>query len=647
MRVIHVLLLEDNALDAELTMESLREGGLACEVLRVDAREAFVAALRDGPIQLILADYSLPSFDGITALELAHQLAPEVPFLFVSGALGEELAIETLKKGATDYVLKHRLERLVPAVRRALAEAEERVQRRRAQEALRESEERFRLLIDSAQDYAIITLAPDGSVLEWNPGAERILGYGRDEVVGRSCSVFRPVGVQQPADICRDLDEAVATGRSVTEGWLVRKDGSRLWASGVMTALRDQSDRLRGFAMILRDLSERKHLEEQLRQRAEQLAQADRRKDEFLAMLGHELRNPLSPIRSAVEVMQQCGLNDPTLQWAHDVIQRQVEHLTRLVDDLLDISRINRDKITLQKQPVTMSQVVNQAVETTRPMLDARRHHLSVRLPAEPLWLDADPTRLTQVLANLLNNAAKYTPECGRVYVWAERQDGEAVVGVRDTGQGIPPDLLPHVFDPFIQADHSLARTQGGLGIGLTLVRRLVEMHGGRVEAHSAGSGTGSEFVIRLPLRAAPVETVNWTAEAEDGTAARARRILLVDDNVDGAQTLALLLQLRGHHVYVVHDGLAAVEAAAAQRPEVVILDIGLPRLDGYQAARRIRRLPGLEKILLLAVTGYGQEEDRERAQQAGFDYHLVKPVDPDVLSQLIARPAGRAGQYV
>jgi PAS domain S-box-containing protein len=511
--------------------------------------------------------------------------------------------------------------------------------RRRVEEALRESEERLRLLTDSAREYAIITVGPDGNVVEWNAGAERLLGYRRDEVLGRPCDRFYP-----PRDAGRAaevLGEARAAGQAEEEGWQLRKDGTRFWASGATAALRDAEGRLRGFVKIFRDLSERKRLEEELRRRADELAEADRRKDEFLAMLAHELRNPLSPIRSAVEVMQQLGLADPTLRWAHDVVQRQVLHLSRLVDDLLDVSRINRDLIRLQRRPVELAEVVGQAVETVRPLLDGRQHRLTVALPPEKLWLEADPTRLVQVFTNLLHNAAKYTEPGGRVTVTAERAGPEALVRVRDTGVGIAPGLLPHIFDPFTQADHSLARSGGGLGVGLTLVRRLVQMHGGAVEAFSAGPGQGSEFTVRLPLRPAP----DRPGAAPDGEAAPARRrkVLIVDDNVEGAQGLGLLLRLRGHRVVLAHDGEAAVEVARAQRPDVVVLDIGLPKLDGYAVARELRRLPGLAGVLLIAATGYGQDEDRRRAREAGFDYHLIKPVDPNVLSELLARPDARA----
>jgi PAS domain S-box-containing protein len=642
MTPIHVLHLEDSPLDAELILASLADGGIVCATVRVDTRPAFLGALRSGPVDLILADYSLPSFDGIAALHLARDLMPEVPFIFVSGALGEELAIETLKNGATDYVLKHRLERLAPAVLRALRESRERADRLKAQEALRESEERFRLLVESTDDYAIISLDPDGSVVSWNPGAERTLGYTTEEIVGKPFELFftpEDVAAGRPE---RELKLAAETGRAADENWLVRHDGSRFWASGVTTSLRDAAGGLRGFAKILRDLSERKVLEEALRFRAEQLAESDRRKDAFLAMLGHELRNPLAPIRNAAAVMGRNGLTDPTLKWVHGVIERQARHLARLVDDLLDIARINQDKITLRREPVELAAVVRQSVETTRPEIEARHHSLTVALPQEPVWLNADPTRLAQVLANLLNNAAKYTEEGGRISLRAELEAGGSWVAirVRDTGTGISEELLPRVFEPFIQADNSLARTQGGLGIGLTLVRRLTEMHGGKVRAYSEGPGRGSEFVVRLPTRpppdaraAAPLS--DW--QLKQGT----RTILVVDDNRDSAESLAMVLRVHGHRVETRNDGPSALVAVRERRPDVVVLDIGLPQMDGYEVARQLRAMSCGEEMLLIALTGYGQSEDKQRSLDAGFNHHLVKPVDPGVLEKLITRPPG------
>jgi signal transduction histidine kinase/ActR/RegA family two-component response regulator len=366
------------------------------------------------------------------------------------------------------------------------------------------------------------------------------------------------------------------------------------------------------------------------------LKESDRRKDEFLAMLAHELRNPLAPIRNSVQILRAQGAPVTDLQWATEVIDRQVRQMTRLVDDLLDVSRITRGKIELRRQQVELSEIVTSAVEASRPLLEKRGHELTVTTPPRPLRLDVDPTRLAQVLSNLLNNAAKYMDHGGRVWLTASQQGGDVVISVRDTGIGIRREMLPRVFDMFMQGEPGSARSEGGLGIGLTLVRRLVELHGGTVEARSDGPGKGSEFLVRIPASAASEE---GGTRAAAGTAAGSapRRILVVDDNRDAADTLRLLLRMMGSDVNTAHDGLEAVAAAAEFRPEVVLLDLGLPKLDGYEAARRIRAQEGGADLFLVALTGWGHEEDRRRSLEAGFDLHMTKPVEFDALRKLLA----------
>lgn len=507
MNQLRVLLLEDSHLDAELVLAALAGGGIDCTVTRVQTRAEYEAALALGGNDLILADYSLPSFDGVTALRMAREVCLEVPFIFVSGAMGEEVAIETLKSGATDYVLKDRLERLAPSVRRALREAADRVERRR--------------------------------------------------------------------------------------------------------------------------------LEEELRHHAEELAEAHRRKDEFIAVLSHELRNPLAPIRNALQLMRLRGVSDPVMSQARDIIDRQVTRLAQLVDDLLDVSRISRGKVQLRLEPVDLSSVVPHAVETVRDLVEQRQHTLHLDICREPLWVNADRLRLEQVLTNLLTNAAKYTDPGGHIWLSTAQAGAEAILCVRDDGIGIPPDLLPRVFDLFIQAEQSLDRAQGGLGIGLTLTRQLVEMQGGHIHAASPGTGHGSEFTVHLPLTAAPA-----TEDAPAGSAARdagrKRRVLVVDDNKDGAESLGMLLRMWGHEVRLAHDGATALRLAAAEPPDVLLLDIGLPGLDGYEVARGVRAARGRQPVLV-ALTGYGQEEDRRRTREAGFDHHLTKPVDPEQLAGVFA----------
>ena len=367
----------------------------------------------------------------------------------------------------------------------------------------------------------------------------------------------------------------------------------------------------------------------------------NRAKDEFLAMLGHELRNPLAPTLHALEVLRVKGGDDPAARgWAIEMLERQARHMARLVDDLLDVSRITRGQIELRREPAALAALIERAVESCQALVDERRHRLELRLPDEPVWIDADPARIEQVLCNLLNNAARYTPPGGRIRVRMESTGGEAVVTVTDDGAGIPPEMLTRIFDLFHQVDPSLARSQGGLGIGLTLVRRLVEMHGGSVEARSAGAGLGSELTVRLPVCAPPPRGAEIAAETVPGPAARPeprRRVLVVEDNPDSATALSELLRLWGHEVRVAHDGPAGVAEARRFAPDLVLLDIGLPGMDGYQVALALRGDPALAGARLVALTGYGQEQDHRRSREVGIDRHMTKPIDLAALRELLA----------
>ena len=368
------------------------------------------------------------------------------------------------------------------------------------------------------------------------------------------------------------------------------------------------------------------------------LKEADRHKDEFLAVLAHELRNPLAPIRNAVEIMRRSALTDPQLAWSRDVIERQVKHLTRLVDDLLDVSRITRGNINLSREPVAVTTIVARAIETIQPLIAEQRHELTLDVPEEGLEVEGDLTRLTQVLGNLLNNAAKYTDPGGSIALGVRRVGTDVDIRVRDNGIGIPPELLPRLFQLFTQVDGAAHRAQGGLGIGLALVRQLIQMHGGSVTAYSQGPGHGSEFLIRLPLRMRGGRDVPLPEVPAAEPTQRGHRILLADDNRDALDSLATLLQCDGHEVHTAGDGAEALEVAAECHPDVVLLDIGMPKLDGYEVARRIRAEPWGKKAVLIALTGWGQDEDRRRSREVGFDSHLVKPLDPEALSTLLAR---------
>jgi signal transduction histidine kinase len=379
----------------------------------------------------------------------------------------------------------------------------------------------------------------------------------------------------------------------------------------------------------------REHLIE--RERAEDaMRAADRRKDEFLAILAHELRNPLAPIRNSLHVLQLSGREDPTARHVGQLMERQVSHMVRLVDDLLEVSRITRGKIELRCEPVDIESVVHNAIEICRPLIDASQHSLSLEFTDEHLTVHGDAVRLAQVFSNLVNNAAKYSDPNGHIHVRVGRDGHDVVVSVKDAGIGIPPEMLPRVFELFMQVDGSPNRAHGGLGIGLTLVKSLVELHGGSVEARSDGPGMGSEFVVRLPL-AAQATAARPQPAIGDADLLASRRVLVVDDNRDGAESLAMLLRLLGASVRVANSGSEALATAAAFTPDIVLLDIGMPGMDGYEVARRLRELPQLSDITLVAVTGWGQEEARHRSRSAGFDHHLVKPAELGTLKKLLA----------
>jgi CheY-like chemotaxis protein/nitrogen-specific signal transduction histidine kinase len=372
----------------------------------------------------------------------------------------------------------------------------------------------------------------------------------------------------------------------------------------------------------------------------EGLRQQDRRKDEFLAMLAHELRNPLAPIRNAVHILKEPLAGPSQRERVRALIERQVNTLARLVDDLMDVSRVTRGKIRLERSPTLLSDVVHQAVETTQPLIDSQGHRLEVQLPDEPLVVDGDLTRLGQVLGNLLSNAAKYTPPGGLLQVEVRREHDLGIIRVRDNGAGIGADMLPHIFDLFTQAERSLDRSQGGLGIGLALTRKLVELHGGEVTAASEGEGKGSEFCVTLPLLL-PNQRAAATDATPDPSRDAVRRVLIVEDNRDSADMLAMVLELAGHQVEAAHDGPTGLSLASRLQPDVVLLDIGLPGMSGYDVAREIRRDPKLARALLVAMTGYGQSGDKQRAVETGFDQHLTKPVDPETLLKIVLERPG------
>ena len=506
---------------------------------------------------------------------------------------------------------------------------------RRQQEALRQSEERFRLLVEGVQDYAIYMLSPDGVVTSWNAGARRITGYEAGEIIGKHFSRFYATEDMQAGRPWNELAIARETGRAEDEGWRVRKDGTRFWARVAVTSLRDASGELRGFAKVTQDLSLQRH--------SEALEQAASRVNDFLAILAHELRNPLAPIRNAVELLRSLPPGQD-FELMLRALDRQSAQLGRIVDDLLDISRITRGTFELQKRELDLREVLSRALEAAGPRIEAAHHALVVDLPQEAVRAEADDMRLTQAFTNLLNNAAQYTDPGGRIWVRLRRDErtGEAEVSVRDTGCGIEPHLLGSVFGMFVQGRREAGRTAGGLGVGLALARTIVERHHGSIAARSGGPGLGAEFIVRIPAMKAPEAAAGTQPEvpAPRGKSP-SRRVLVVDDNQDAAIMLSALVKALGHEVLTVHDGVEALRVSEGYRPELIMLDIGMPGMSGYEVARRLRERKRGPRPIIVAVTGWGTNDDQMRSKEAGIDVHLVKPVEEAQLRRVMDQASG------
>jgi PAS domain S-box-containing protein len=507
-------------------------------------------------------------------------------------------------------------------------------QRKTSEIALRESEERFRRMADHAPVMIWVT-ETDGHCSFLGKTWYDFTGRSPEESLG-----FRWIEAMHPDDRPASRATFLAANERHDafrhEYRLRHKEGAYHWVIDAAVPRFGDDGRFLGYIGSVFDITDRKKVEEALRASQGALLEADRRKDEFLALLAHELRNPLAPIRTGLELMRLAGDDRSVVEEVRLTLDRQSHQMVRLIDDLLDVSRITRGTVELRKGRVELAQVLESAVETARPVVEELGHTLNIRLPQRPVVLEADGTRLAQVVSNLLNNAAKYMPRGGSIDLSAERHGTTAVISVKDCGIGIPPEMLDRIFDMFIQVDDSLERTHGGLGIGLTLVKRLVEMHGGTVEARSDGPDRGSEFIVRLPIVLGPLRESS-DANGEGVASAGRRRILVVDDNENAAQMLGMLLKALGNEVRTAFDGLAALEMAAQFRPDVVLLDIGMPKLDGYETARRMRQEPWGRTMILAALTGWGQEEDKRRTREAGFDHHFVKPVEPAILQKFLA----------
>jgi len=510
-----------------------------------------------------------------------------------------------------------------------------------------ESQRAAEFLVEHAAD-ALYLMDTQGRVTFMNPAAEKLFGWSRDELLGQVLHDVihprRPDGSENPFSEC-PLGSVMKTGRVLVnhEDSFQHRDGSFVPVSCSNAPVFGPDGALQGAALVVRDLSERKRLELELRARAEALAESDRCKDQFMAMLAHELRNPLAAMANAVGLLRLRPEDAAVRQRAVGILERQVKQQARLVEDLLDVSRLVTGKTTLRKARVDLVRVVMQEVEDRRRELESAGLRLELEPPSRPLWMEGDAVRLAQVVGNLLSNAVRFSDRGGTVAIRLFRAGGgHAVLSVRDTGIGIDPELLPTLFEPFFQADRSLERTLGGLGLGLTMVRGWVELHGGSVRAHSEGQTRGAEFTVTLPIEEETFEAGKSSQELQ--APAAGRRVLIIEDNHDAADSLHDMIELFGHEAEVSYDGLDGVEAARRLRPDIILCDVGLPGLDGYAVARALRGEAGLSKTVLIAISGYGQEEARQRSREAGFDLHLVKPVDADKLEVLLAQPPAREG---
>lgn len=650
---VSILLVDDQRANL-LALQAVLED-LGHDLVTADSGESALRLLLSREFAVVLLDVQMHGLDGFETAKLIRSRgnSRHTPIIFLTAYDNNRLPVEeAYALGAVDYLVKP----VVPLVLRAkvagfveLFEKTEQVKRQaeqirqierrefelrlaREDTRARESEARNTAILNAALD-CIISMDHEGRILEFNPAAERTFGYLRSDVVGRQMAELL-VPPQLREQHQRGMATYLATGTGPVLGRrlelpALRADGSEFPVELAITRINKEGPPV--FTAYLRDISERKWAEEALRE-------SNRLKDEFLAILAHELRNPLAPIRNALYILQQPEIDPAMTRQLLDMGQQQVEHMARMLDDLLDVSRISQGRFALRKEIVDLASLIMRAVAAVRLLVEEHRHELEISISDEPLRVEGDTTRLEQVLANLLNNACKYMDEGGKIRLTAGLRDGQVEIGVKDLGIGIPPEALPRIFEMFSQVDRSLERSRSGLGIGLALVRRLVEMHGGTIEAKSEGAGRGSEFVVRLPATAAEPPGPREAEQEKEQVAAHAkRRILVVDDNQDAATTLGILLRLKGNEVRTAFDGLEAVAAAEAFQPQAILLDIGMPKMNGYDAARRIRQEARGRPVMLVATTGWGQQQDIARSKEAGFDHHLVKPVDFAQLEKLLA----------
>ncbi|MBE7368359.1 response regulator [Ramlibacter pallidus] len=639
--VASVLLVDDkpaNLLALEAALDTL-----GVNMVRAVSGPQALAALERQDFAAVLLDVRMPGMDGF---EVAREIRARprsrfTPILFVTaGDDPDEAMMSAYALGAVDFLAKPLRSEVLKAkvgVFVELYRSKEELRardRRDFEQRLEAKDARYRALFESIDEgFCVIQLLRDASgkvrdyrIDEANEAFS--MHTGVQDPVGRNISDLVPESQGRWLDI---YDRVARTGEATR--FVEEEKAMHRWFD--VYALRlgpDGSDLL---ALVFSDITQRLTAENDMRRLNEELAQANRRKTEFLATLAHELRNPLAPLSNGLHLMRLAGGKPEMLERTRQMMERQVQHMVHLVDDLLDVARISTGKVELRRRRMDLKEAVATAVETSASLIDAGGHKLHVELPAQPLPMDADPTRITQVVSNLLNNAAKYTPEAGRIDLRVAVHDGEAVLTVTDTGIGLAPDALSKVFEMFAQVPNSTGKPQGGLGIGLSLVQSLVAMHGGSVSASSAGIGQGSTFTVRLPLAKGDEMTTETNAAQAAGKPGQLQ-VLVVDDNTDAAESLGVLLDIEGHAAHIAHTGAAALQVAQSHPLDVVFLDIGLPDMTGYDVAKRLRMLPGMQKTMLVALTGWGTQDDRQRARDAGFDRHLTKPAELPAVEELL-----------
>jgi PAS domain S-box-containing protein len=638
-RALRVLLLEDSRFDAELLREALLASypQAQLEVARDEA--GYIGALASQTYDLILSDYDIPGFSGEQALTEARARNPRVPFIFVSGVIGEDNAVEMLKRGATDYVSKSRLARLPLVIDRALREVAQREARDSAQVQLREANAIFARVVDSLRNYAVILMDAQGVVRSWNQAARDIFGWDGDDIVGRSAETLFTPEDRAAGTFQGEMADALRVGKADDNRWMLRRDGLRLWAEGVLMPLYNDAKEHSGFSKIVRDATADYRDAEALRVAKEEAERANRAKDRFLAVLSHELRTPLSPIANAAHLLERTASVPEKYQHLLPMIQRNVALEARLIEDLLDLTAISAGKVSLRPKPVDMHGLVQVVLDMLEGQVREKRLHLRLDLAARSAVVQADEARMQQVLWNLLRNAIKFSPEEGWVRVRSQQDGPWLVLEVSDNGIGIEPQALPRIFSAFEQADGEVSQRFGGLGLGLAIARGLVNEHKGELRAASAGRGQGATFTLRLRSHVDQdaAEPGEVRGAGEDGSGGW--RLLLVEDNEDAAETIVMCLETYGYQVTHVGTCAEAVRTARSGGFDIVLTDLGLPDGSGIDVGRALSK-----SLPVVALSGYGATPDLQRSTMAGFSGHLVKPADPQSIHATLQKALASRG---